>query len=124
MVVLPRPPHRAGRLARLRLRRALPAAGAFGHGETLSPRAPLLQIGGEKLAHVHAGNGKHVYYTAGEPHAAATVLDHRHPKRDDYFERALMEVIKKKHLPRPTSSPTARSRSPPTAWPSTATAST
>ncbi len=35
-----------------------------------------------------------MYYSAGEPHAAATVLDHRHPKRDDYFERALMEVMK------------------------------
>lgn len=42
-----------------------------------------------------------MYYSAGEPHAAETVLDHRHPKHDDYFERALVEVFKKNNLPRP-----------------------
>ena len=38
---------------------------------------------------------------AGEPHAAETVVRHRHPKQDDYFERALMEVFKKNRLPLP-----------------------
>ena len=64
-----------------------------------------LKLGGETLSHVHASlllNGKsHQYYTAGEPHAAETVIQHRHPKHDDYFERALLEVFKKKNLPAP-----------------------
>ena len=64
-----------------------------------------LKLGGETLSHTHASlliDGKqHVYYTAGEPHAAETVLEHRHPKHDDYFERALLETFKKKNLPLP-----------------------
>ena len=64
-----------------------------------------LKLGGETLSHVHASlliNGeRHVYYTAGEPHASATVMEHRHPKHDEYFERALLEVMAKKNLPLP-----------------------
>lgn len=64
-----------------------------------------LKLGEETLSHVHASlllkGERHVYYTAGEPHAAETVLEHRHPKQDDYFERALLETFKKKRLPLP-----------------------
>ena len=64
-----------------------------------------LKLGGETLSHVHASlllrGERHVYYTAGEPHAAETVLRHRQPKHDEYFERALLEVMAKKNLPLP-----------------------
>ena len=64
-----------------------------------------LKLGGETLSHVHASllaNGeRHVYYTAGEPHAADVVTRHRHPKHDEYFERALLEVTAKRNLPLP-----------------------
>ena len=42
-----------------------------------------------------------MYYTAGEPHAADVVTRHRHPKHDEYFERALLEVTAKRNLPLP-----------------------
>jgi hypothetical protein len=49
------------------------------------------------LCHAHAsllsGNKLHAFYSCGEPHAAAAVLRHRHPRRTDYFERALRESM-------------------------------
>ena len=78
-----------------------------------------LKVGGEMLSHIHvsllngaaadgtagrADNGgdmRHCYYTAGEPHAADTVVGIRKPKQDEYFERALLEVMKRHKLPLP-----------------------
>lgn len=49
------------------------------------------------LCHAHAsllsGGKLHAFYSCGEPHAAAAVLRHRHPRRTDYFERALRESM-------------------------------
>ena len=71
-----------------------------------------LKLGGEPLSHIHAslliGGKRHVYYTAGEPNAPEAVLKHRHPRQEDYFERALREVFRKKRLPMPDALAPAR----------------